>query len=167
MAVNAANEAKFKIVGFLRKPNLRMQEISTLDLVKEINNVIDKVKPQVIFTHHPGDLNSDHRICYEAVVTACRPFSTNLIEHIYAFEVPSSSEWAPSLGFPSFEPNYYVNIQDEITEKLRLLQFYEYEMREFPHPRSSEMIKSLAQVRGAAVGFSYAEAFSLVRSLVP
>jgi len=164
MARSVALEAKFTIIDFLRKPNLRMQNISMLDLVKKINNLINEFQPNVVYTHHPGDLNSDHRICYEAVITACRPFSTSFIESIFTFEVPSSTDWAPPIGFQKFQPNYFVNIESEIEEKIKILDLYNFEMRSFPHPRSKEMINSLARVRGASVGFSSAEAFTLIRS---
>jgi hypothetical protein len=67
------------------------------------------------------------------------------------------------VNLPSFRPNFFVNIDSEIESKLGALNFYDFEMREFPHPRSKENIKALSQIRGSEIGFKYAEAFMLIR----
>jgi LmbE family N-acetylglucosaminyl deacetylase len=108
-------------------------------------------------------LNTDHQICFNAVITACRPSGIDFIESIFSFEVPSSTEWSSSVNLPSFRPNYFVNIDSEIESKLGALNCYDFEMRKFPHPRSKENIKALSQIRGSEIGFEFAEAFMLIR----
>jgi LmbE family N-acetylglucosaminyl deacetylase len=165
MAKAYAAAANLEIVGFMRKPNLRTKEIPMLDLVKEISNYIKKIKPNEIYTHFPGDMNSDHRVCFEAVLTACRPFSENHVEKLYSFEIPSSTNWSSSLDLPTFKPNHFIDIDSTITKKIEMLNYYKYEMREFPHPRSNENIKALAQIRGSDCGIKFAEGFMLIRSV--
>jgi len=147
----------------MRYPNLRMDTLSILDISKSIQEIIDKKKPNIVFTHHYGDLNTDHQICFNAVVTACRPSGIDFIESIFSFEVSSSTEWSSSINLPSFQPNYYIDITNEIDSKFEALNFYNFEMRDFPHPRSKENIKALAQIRGSEIGFKFAEAFMLIR----
>jgi LmbE family N-acetylglucosaminyl deacetylase len=163
MAMAAARYLGFSIIGFMRNPNLRMDTLGMLDITKSVQNILIDNKPDVIFTHHYGDLNTDHQICFNAVITACRPSGIDFIESIFSFEVPSSTEWSSSVNLPSFSPNYFVDIESEIESKLSALTFYDFEMREFPHPRSKENIKALSQIRGSEIGFKFAEAFMLIR----
>lgn len=163
MAMAAAKYLGFSIIGFMRNPNLRMDLMSILDITKSVQNILIDNKPDIVFTHHYGDLNTDHQICFNAVITACRPSGIDFIESIFSFEVPSSTEWSSSVNLPSFRPNFFVNIDSEIESKLGALNFYDFEMREFPHPRSKENIKALSQIRGSEIGFKYAEAFMLIR----
>lgn len=163
MATAAAKFLGFSIIGFMRNPNLRMDMLSLLDITKSVQKILIDNKPDVIFTHHSGDLNTDHQICFNAVITACRPSGIDFIESIFSFEVPSSTEWSSSVNLPSFRPNYFIEINSEIESKFGALNFYNFEMREFPHPRSKENIKALAQLRGSEIGFKFAEAFMLIR----
>ena len=39
----------------------------------EIEKVLDRYKPDTIYTHHRHDLNIDHQITFSAVLTAARP----------------------------------------------------------------------------------------------
>lgn len=163
MAMAAAKYLGFSIIGFMRNPNLRMDLLSILDITKSVQSILIENKPDIIFTHHYGDLNTDHQICFNAVITACRPSGIDFIESIFSFEVPSSTEWSSSVNLPSFRPNYFVNIDSEIESKLGALNCYDFEMRKFPHPRSKENIKALSQIRGSEIGFEFAEAFMLIR----
>jgi len=163
MAIAASKYLGFSIIGFMRNPNLRMDLLSILDITKSVQSILIENKPDIIFTHHYGDLNTDHQICFNAVITACRPSGIDFIESIFSFEVPSSTEWSSSVNLPSFRPNYFVNIDSEIESKLGALNCYNFEMRKFPHPRSKENIKALSQIRGSEIGFEFAEAFMLIR----
>ena len=144
----------------------RFDSIDLLDIVKIIEKVKEEVAPQVVYTHHFGDLNIDHRITHEAVLTAFRPFKGASCHRILTFETPSSTEWATPSSHRSFIPNVYVDITDTIERKCKALEIYESELRVYPHPRSARALKVEAQYRGIHVGMEYAEAFSLVRELL-
>ena len=165
MAEKYAKASGIEIIKFMRKPNLKTRELSMLEIVKEIAGFITEINPSEIYTHFPGDLNSDHQVCFEAVVTACRPFMGIKVNSIYSFEVPSSTNWSSSLNSPAFKPNHYIEIDEQIEEKIEMLNFYDYEMRDFPHPRSPENIRAQAQIRGSEIGSKFAEGFMLVRSV--
>jgi hypothetical protein len=49
---------------------------------------------------------------------------------------------------------------------LEALSMYKSEIRQFPHARSLESVRALATWRGATVGSSAAEAFSVIRHIV-
>ena len=141
-------------------PDNRFDTVPLLDIVKAIEKIKNKVKPDVIYTHHRGDLNIDHKITYNAVLTACRPLKGETLKAIYSFEIPSSTEW----NYPySFNPNVFTEITQTVNKKIRALRCYESEIREFPHPRSEGLIKSTARRWGCAAGLKSAEAFEAIR----
>jgi len=153
-------------VKILRLPDNRMDSLDLLDVVKEIEAIIDSYQPIKILTHHIGDLNIDHRIVHEAVVTACRPKPNHPTKELLFFEIPSSTEWRPASPANTFQPNYFIDISNTIDIKLQALQVYKKELEQFPHPRSLKAVESLAQWRGATVGVVAAEAFILGRKLI-
>ena len=150
-------------VELLTFPDNRMDSVDFLDIVKVIEKAIEKVRPDIVYTHHCGDLNIDHQRVHQAVVTACRPQSGHPVTTLLFFETPSSTEWqAPGSG-PAFVPNWFVDITATLSCKLEALQCYKDELRPWPHPRSLQAVECLALWRGASVGVEAAEAFMLGR----
>jgi len=151
--------------SFAGLPDNRMDQLDLLDVVKEVEAVVEALAPAVVYTHHGGDLNVDHRITHQAVLTACRPLPGTMLEAIYWFETVSSTEWAtPDIG-AAFLPNHFVDIAEHLEQKRQALACYAQEMRPFPHARSIENVEHLARFRGGSVGFQAAEAFSVARQL--
>ena len=76
----AEDEAKaMKILGVEKVyhadfPNIKMNTVPHLDLVKFIESCIDDFKAEAIFTHHPSDVNIDHQETSNAAIAACRLF---------------------------------------------------------------------------------------------
>jgi len=147
-------------------PDNRMDSIALLDVVKHIEAFILKYTPEVVFTHHSGDVNIDHRIVHDAVIAACRPQPKFSIREIFFFEVPSSTEWRPPSSGEHFCPNWFVDISETLDIKVQALKAYQDELRPFPHPRSLKSVEALATWRGASVGVTAAEAFVLGRKII-
>ena len=143
-----------------------LDSLDRLDLIKRIEESIDRYQPQVVYVHHAGDVNVDHRRLHEAVVTACRPTPGHSVQRLLSYEVASSSEWQPPGSAPAFQPNWFVDISDQWLRKRKALMAYASEMRPSPHARSLEALEHLARWRGAQVGVEAAEAFCLLRQLV-
>ncbi len=143
-------------------PDNRMDSVAILDVTKRVESVVEEIAPSVVYTHHGGDLNRDHRIVHEAVLTACRPLPGRSVRQLFAFETLSSSEWASESIGPGFRPRRFVDISVDLDAKLRALECYEQEMRQFPHPRSHEAVQALARLRGSQVGLMAAEAFDVI-----
>ena len=156
------NKSKIKEIFFLNYPDNQMDTCSILDISKSINKIINKVKPDIIYTHHYNDLNIDHRLTFEATMVACRPISEKKIKEIYSFEILSSSEWFGRKNL-AFNPNVYVDISKFIKKKIELMKLYKHEIRKFPHPRSLLSMKLKSKVRGSEVHSFYSEAFELIR----
>ena len=144
-------------------PDNRFDSVDLLDVVKAVEKVCQKVKPQTIFTHFRSDLNVDHRVTYNAVLTATRPMAGEVVKKIYSFEVLSSTEWNYPL---SFSPNVFIDVGQTIDLKVKAMSKYTTELRDFPHPRSLEGIKLAAQYWGMRTGVKFAEAFELVRDIL-
>ncbi|MDC0369937.1 PIG-L family deacetylase [Pelagibacteraceae bacterium] len=151
---------------FYDLPDNSLDTVSFLKIVKLIKNHIDKIKPEIIFTHFHNDLNIDHSITNRAVVTACRPLKNNPVKILLFFEVPSSTEWQITGKKENlFNPNWFEDISLELNSKIKALKAYKSEIRKWPHPRSEKGVKALAQWRGATAGFKAAEAFILGRKI--
>lgn len=166
--MQAAENAKvilgIKEYFYLGLPDNRMDSIPLIDVVQKLEPIIDRLKPNIVYTHHHGDLNVDHRITHQAVMTACRPLPESSVRAIYAFEVMSSTEWATPTQEP-FLPNYFVDISAHLSTKNDALDAYRVEMRKAPHSRSMQHLSSLASHRGETVGVLAAEAFVSIRVL--
>ena len=154
-----------EIAVFFDFPDNQLDTVPLIEIVKKIENKITTIRPRIVYTHHPFDLNVDHSLVYRAVMTACRPQPPCSVEEIYTFEIPSSSDWLPFGGTKSFTPNLFVDISTTISKKLAALSEYDVEMRPFPHSRSYENIENLARFRGATVGLEAAEGFVVERIL--
>jgi LmbE family N-acetylglucosaminyl deacetylase len=146
-------------------PDNRFDSVDLLDIVKEIEKIKELIKPEIIFTHHIGDMNIDHQITHKAVLTATRPVEDECVKKIYSCEVPSATEWNSYSHETIFIPNVFFDVTKTIDIKINAMSKYKSELREFPHPRSLEYIKILAQLNGAKVGLKYCENFKLIRSI--
>jgi LmbE family N-acetylglucosaminyl deacetylase len=161
----AAAKLGVKNVVLHNFPDNRLDTVPLLDVVKLVEDLVDRIKPQVVYTHHAGDLNVDHGVIHRAVLTATRLVAGQSVLDVYAFEVASSTEWAFQRIEPCFRPNVFVDITQSIEVKIAAMECYQTEARRFPHPRSPEALRAIATRWGSVVGCPAAEAFELVRSV--
>lgn len=144
----------------------RFDSVDLLDIIKVIEKEKKTFLPDVIFTHHGGDVNIDHQRTFEAVITSCRPMEHENVKTIITFETLSGTEWRASTDPKHFLPNLYMGFDEKnLQAKITAMESYEFEKRKYPHPRSPEAIKIVAQRWGIVVGKQLAEAFCIVRSI--
>jgi LmbE family N-acetylglucosaminyl deacetylase/predicted acetyltransferase len=155
----------YKEVFFGNMPDNRMDSFELLDIVKIVEKYINIIHPDIIYTHHYGDLNIDHMLTYRAVKTATRPIAGFIVKQVYTFQTVSSTEWNFGNKGELFSPNVFIDISNTIDLKNEAMRKYKTELREFPHPRSIEMLDAVAKYWGGVSGTQYAEAFELVRSI--
>ena len=151
-----------KILGiskfeFLKFPDMRLNDVSHLELNQELETVIKKFKPDVIYTCPSNDLNKDHQQVFESTLVASRPFK-NTVKSILSYEIPSIVK-------TPFLPTVYEDISKEISFKIKAFKCYKSEVEQFPHPRSIPVIKSLSILRGMESGLMAAESFQLIRHI--
>lgn len=147
-------------------PDNRFDSVDLLDIIKVIEKEKTSFQPEVIFTHHGGDVNIDHQRTFEAVMTATRPMSNEFVNTIITFETPSGTEWRASSDPKHFIPNLFFEInQSNLEAKIKGMEAYEFEKRVYPHPRSPEALEIQAKRWGVATGVEYAEAFMFIRQI--
>ena len=150
---------RVKKTVFFDFPDNELDTVPLLKIIKNIENLIKETKPDRVYTSHYGDLNIDHKIVFEAMLTACSPGKFP-VKEIMCFEIFSSTDWAFSY---EFKPNYFIDIKNELSYKTKAMQKYKNEIKKFPHPRSTENITNSAQKWGSVSGLKSAEAFQLIR----
>lgn len=157
--INKTYEATF--------PNIEMNTVPHLELVKFIESAILESQPDIVITHHTSDTNNDHLqtsiACQAAVRVFQRRPDVKRIKEFWYMEVPSGTDWATNNAYNSFRPNCFIEIGREGVEaKINALSKYRGVMRPYPHPRSVEYITGLAAIRGSQWGQEYSEAFEVV-----
>ena len=160
-----------KIIGFKwlensNYPDNKMDIVPLLKIVKEIEKIKELIKPEIIYTHSPSDLNIDHRIITESTLTAFRPKAEETFQEIRLFEVSSATDYGHKSITDSFNPNLYIDISKTWEIKLKALKAYSNEMNKAPNSRSIEGINNLAKYRGSQSGLFYAEAFEVIRKII-
>lgn len=147
-------------------PDNRMDTVSRMDLSHSLRGVIEKVRPSLVFTHHPGDYNWDHTQTFDAVMMATRVNPQEFAPaEIRTFEVLSSTERAWQSPSRAFLPNHYEEVGASIDRKKLALTYYRSEYRNYPHARSIEGVEYQARLRGIEAGVEYAEAFHVIRKV--
>ena len=137
-----------------------------IELVKCIEEIKNKINPDIVYTHSGGDLNIDHTTVARSVLTAFRPQPKENCKEIRLFEVPSSTDYGHEEITGRFIPNLFIDINELWEEKERALKAYGSEMREYPHSRSIDAVKNLATIRGNQVGLAMAESFQVIRKII-
>lgn len=164
--LNAQKVIGYQGVSIYDLPDNRFDSVDLLDIIKIIEKEKNKFSPDIIFTHHGGDLNIDHQRTFEAVVTATRPLENERVSTLITFETPSGTEWRANTDPKHFLPNIFIEVSEKnVAAKIKAMECYEFEKRKYPHPRSPEALKIHAQRWGIATGKKYAEAFTLVRHI--
>lgn len=149
---------------FLDFPTVKMNTIPQKEVNDAFIRVVRDVNPDIVYIPHLGDLHGDHQILAQAGLVGTRPLPGSSIRKVIAFESTHATEWGSMIK--PFVPNMYVDIETAFPEKLKAMEAYKSEVKEYPHPRSLEGLKILAQKRGLECGLKFAEAFMVIREIV-
>ncbi len=161
-------EAK-KVIGYdllstYKLPDNQFDTVPLLSIIKIIEKEKNDFNPQVVLTHHSGDVNIDHQITFNAVNTAFRPLPGEYFKAILTFETPSGTEWISANDNRKFNPNLFIELsEEEVDKKIEAMESYEFEKRSYPHPRSPIALKNRAEMWGVNVGVSFSEPFQIIR----
>jgi N-acetylglucosamine malate deacetylase 1 len=155
----------FKKILKLNYDTTKLDQLPLDELTKEISHVIKEVKPEVIYLHNRSDVHSDHRISFDAIISATKSFNHPYIKKVLMYETISETEFAPALQENAFIPNYFVDISEYIDKKIEIMRIYKSELKEHPFPRSERNIRALATFRGAQCGVDSAEAFMILKEI--
>lgn len=135
------------------------QGLSSLhhEINHELQKIIKKFRPEIVYSNSDSDLNLDHRQVFESCLAVCRPMYST-VKKLLAFEIPGHTK-------RQFNPNVYEDISKQFSIKIKAFKIYKNELMKFPHPRSVESIESFAKIRGIESGLKRAEAFELIRDI--
>jgi lmbE-like protein len=160
-----ADAYEFSSVNNLRLKTMQVDEYGMSSLIDKISNVINTIKPNIIYLPFKGDVHSDHRKIFEASYSCTKSFRYPFIKKIYMMEILSETEFAPSTKEDSFIPNTFVDISAYFEKKIEIMKIFKSEISMHPFPRSERNLKSLATLRGATAGCEYAESFVLLKEI--
>lgn len=155
----------FQSIHYGGLPDMKLDAIPHVEINQIIEKVIDKIRPDTVFTHFWGDVNMDHQNVYKSTLVAVRPVFGQVVKALYCYKVPSSTEWAPNKEDTMFMPNYFVDIHQYAEQKYKAFSCYATELREYPHPRSVQYLRETDKAAGLRVGLLAAEEFVLMRKL--
>ena len=149
-------------IDFADFPDNAMDSVALLKIVKQVETFLAKVKPDLIFTHHSGDINIDHDLTQRAVMTAMRALPKSKPFEVLSCEVLSSTESGPAKK--QLQPHLYVRLTEEdLKAAIDALSCYQGEIRDWPHPRSAQALEHQLRLRGAECGADAAEVFEVLR----
>lgn len=164
-ALNAHHLLGVTATRFLDFPAPDLDLVSIAEISRAISGVIKEFHISTLYLPHHGDIHNDHKIVFNSGLVSARPIKENPVKSIYSYETLSETEWAAPFGDDAFIPTRFVNISDVFTAKLEAMKCFKSQLREFPNPRSLKSIEALANMRGATVGFTHAEAFVTIRTI--
>lgn len=151
---------------YLDFPAVMLEKANRYEINDKLLEIIDKVKADIVFIPHHGDMQKDHQIVSESAMVALRPKYKHKVLEIYAYETLSETEWNIPHSSNTFIPNVFVDISNYLEAKLTAMSCYSSQLSEFPNPRSLEAIEALAKYRGSSICVKAAEAFMLVRRIM-
>ena len=144
-------------IQFLDYPDMRLDSVSHLEINKELEKIIRKLKPKIVYSPPSHDLNKDHQKVFESSLVITRPLVSS-VKSLLCYELPGPVR-------EPFRPTIYENVEKEFSYKIKGFKMYKSEIMKFPHPRSINAIENLAIYRGTQSGLRKAEAFELVHSI--
>tara|TARA_B110000014_G_scaffold263183_1_gene259112 strand:- start:1339 stop:1983 length:645 start_codon:yes stop_codon:yes gene_type:complete len=151
-----------KILGisnynFLNFPDMKLDTVPHLEINRELEKIIKKVNPKIVYTTPNNDFNKDHQKVFESTLIVSRPQSSN-VKHVFSYELTGKKQ-------TNLIPNVYEDITKTFEYKIKSFKMYKSEVMKFPHPRSLKAIENLAIMRGVDSNLEKAEAFHLVHSI--
>ncbi len=164
----------FKIKGFYKNKNFfelnypasKIYKIDKSKFIKDVSEILDKIKPDTVFLNHYNDTHSDHRVVFDNLRFLMKSFRYTYIKNILMMEIISETDQGLSIINQTFKPNIFINIEKYFNLKIKASMIYKSQIGNPPFPRSIENIKALATLRGAQSGYKYAEAFMLIKSKI-
>ena len=144
-------------IKFLNFKDMKLDSVPQLEINQEIEKIIKKIQPKIVFTSPKNDLNRDHGVTFNSTLVATRPSSSG-VKKVFSYELPGYTK-------KPFSPNHYEDITKQFVHKIKAFKMYKSEIMKFPHPRSIESIENLAVYRGIQAGIAKAESFELIKNI--
>ncbi len=151
---------------FMDFPAAMLEDIPRYQFNDAFINLVQKIRPEVVYLPHRGDMQLDHKMTVDAAMVALRPKYEHVVKKIFAYETLSETGWDIPNTINEFIPILYNDISDFLDKKLEAMKIYGTQIATFPNARSVEGIRALAVTRGTNVSLAAAEAFEVIREMV-
>jgi len=155
----------FDSVHQLKFPSAQLDVIPMVNMIKALGEIFHKVHPEIIYLPHQEDAHSDHRYVFDAAASCTKWFRYPSIKKILAYETLSETDFRLGDSNGGFQPNLFIDVSEFLDSKIKAMNIYASEIKEFPFPRSEKAIRALASLRGAAAGCESAEAFMVLKEI--
>lgn len=146
-----------------KKDNV-LSEVPMVLLIKQIENLINAYKPEMVVIPTPNGFHQDHRYISMAAISALRPSGTtnkHMVKNVAVYEEVSDC-W--SLKPTQENLNLYIQLnKEDVDKKCKAMSAHISQNRPFPSERSEDAIRSLAAIRGTQSECEYAEAYYIKR----
>ncbi|UED75574.1 PIG-L deacetylase family protein [Brevibacillus sp. DP1.3A] len=156
----------FNNVFNLKLPTTNLDTIPMQSIVAQIGTVINQLEPEIMYLPYRGDVHTDHKVVFDAVVSCSKWFRYSSVKKVLAYETLSETDFGINPDNNGFRPNVFSDITPYLEKKLDILNVFQSEMGEFPFPRSNQAVQAQARVRGVAAGCESAEAFMLLKEIL-
>lgn len=156
---------KFKKLFKLDFMPSKIDSLPLLEVIKPLVDVVNEVKPNILYLPFYGDAHTDHQVTFKAASSLIKWFRYPFIKKVIIYETLSETNFNFSTKH-NFRPNMYVNISKFLEKKIKIFKTYKSEVKKHPFPRSEEAIRASAILRGSESGFKYAEAFKSILNRV-
>jgi len=143
----------------------RLDTVPIGDIVSALSTVVNDVKPDTVYAPYPGDVHTDHRVVFDAVVSCSKWFRYPFVRSIMIYETISETEFGLNPDSGGFKPNVFVDIGKFLDRKIEVFNLYRSEVGAYPFPRCEKSIRALATLRGSTAGCQAAESFMLLREI--
>ena len=165
-SIKVSRALGFSWVNQYSFPDNSLDSVPLIKIIKKIEKIKKEIKPDIVYTHSKYDLNIDHRVIFQSVLTAFRPQPKDNSVEIRCMEVSSATDYGDQMSLKSFRPNLFIDIKKYWKKKRDCLNIYKEELRPYPHSRSIKAIKNLSMFRGSQVGIEMAESFEIIRKIL-
>lgn len=135
--------------------DVSLDTVPHIKLTTYLNEIITKIKPQIVFTNYENDLHIDHKILSKAVKVSCRPKNNSTIQALYEFPIPGSTEWS----FKNINYNTFIDISKHSKSKYKCIKRYKTEINNLPDPLNIDFIEYRDFYFGSISGNTKAEPF--------
>ena len=118
-----ASRLKMKVFR-LGYNTMTLSSSNIIEMVPKVSTIFNEFKPEIIYLINRSDAHSDHRFLFDSVISCTKSFRYPYIREVLMYECISETEFAPVLHEKVFLPTCYVDISDQMDEKLSLMKVY-------------------------------------------
>ncbi len=141
--------------------------IETEEVRRNVLNAVRWADPDVVLTHFPGDMSTDHNVIATVVsrILLSLPGKNVKADVAPIKKAPSLFYWDTGAGV-GFEPEAYVDITDVMEKKQKAVAFHKSQfdwMATFQSQTLADFCRVMAEFRGLQSGFKFAEGFRACR----